>query len=72
MAVTLYTLSSCPFSRAIREDLQAQGVTFTEIDVGARPERVPELLKLTKKRRVVPVLVDGSRIHVAPEGGTDF
>lgn len=72
MAITLYTLASCPFSRAIREDLQARGATFTEIDVGARPERVPELVKLTGKRRIVPVLVDGARIRVAPDGGTEF
>lgn len=72
MAVTLYTLSTCPFSRAIRERLRERGVTFREIDVGERPERIPELVKLTKKRRVVPVLVDGARLEVAPEGGTEF
>ncbi len=72
MAVTLYTLSDCPFSRALRERLRERGATFTEIDVGLRPECVPELVKLTRRRRVVPVLVDGTRIEVAPDGGTEF
>lgn len=72
MAVTLYTLGTCPHCRALRERLVAEGRAFTEIDVGERPERVPELVKLTEKRRVVPVLVDGARVTVAPEGGTGF
>lgn len=72
MATTLYTLARCPFSRALRERLRERGATFHEIDVGERPECVPELMKLTRRRRVVPVLVDGARIDVAPEGGTEF
>ena len=35
-------------------------------------EVVPELLKLTKGRRIVPVLVEGARISVAPDGGSEF
>lgn len=72
MATTLYSLPSCPFSRAIRERLQQRGVAFTEIDLSAKPERVPELVKLTRKRRIVPVLVDGGRVEIAPDGGTEF
>jgi hypothetical protein len=29
-------------------------------------------MKLTGRRRIVPVLVDGMRIDVAPEGGSEF
>ncbi len=72
MAITLYTLADCPFSRELRERLRARGYDFTEIDVGQRPECVPELVKLTRRRRIVPVLVDGSRIEIAPAGGTEF
>lgn len=72
MAITLYTLSRCPFSRALRARLEERGATFTEIDVGEKPQCVPELVKLTKRRRIVPVLVDGVRIEVAPDGGTEF
>lgn len=72
MAVTLYSLAACPFSRALRERLQRSGCAFTEIDVGERPECVTELIKLTRRRRIVPVLVDGVRVEIAPEGGTEF
>jgi glutaredoxin len=72
MAITLYSLATCPYSAAMRRQLVARGAEFTEIDVAERPERVPELIKLTRKRRIVPVLVDGARIEIAPEGGTEF
>lgn len=72
MATTLYSLARCPFSRALREELLRRGCEFTEIDVGERPECVPELVKLTRRRRIVPVLVDGAHVRIAPEGGTEF
>lgn len=72
MATTLYTTAACPFSRALREQLVAAGKRFTEVDVGEHPERVPELLKVTRGRRIVPVLIDGVRIEVAPDGGSEI
>jgi glutaredoxin len=70
--VLLYTRAGCPFCDAKRAELAARGVAVREIDVGARPETVVELLKLTGGRRIVPVVVEGGRIAVAPEGGTTF
>ena len=70
--VTLYSKTGCPHSDRQRAALVARAEPFTEIDVAAHPEVVPELLKLTKGRRVVPVLVEGARISVAPEGGSEF
>lgn len=72
MATTLYTLGRCPFSRALRDRLLERGCEFTEIDVGEKPQCVPELVKLTRRRRIVPVLVDGARVEIAPDGGTEF
>jgi len=72
VATTLYSLARCPFSRAMREQLLERGASFVEIDVGEKPECVPELVKLTRRRRIVPVLVDGTRVEIAPEGGTEF
>lgn len=68
--VLLYVKTGCPFCATAREALAARGATVREIDVGARPEVVPELLKLTGGRRVVPVWVDDGRIVVAPDGGS--
>ena len=70
--VLLYTTSSCPHCDAMRDALAARGVAVDEIDVGVRRELVPELLKLTGGRRVVPVVVEDGEILVAPEGGTPF
>jgi glutaredoxin 3 len=68
----LYTTAGCPHSAALRADLEARGAAYTEVDVSRRPDAVPELLKLTCGRRIVPVLVEGGRIAVAPAGGTAF
>ena len=70
--VLLYTTSGCPHCEAMRAALAARGVVVDEIDVGVRRELVPELLKLTGGRRVVPVVVEDGKILVAPDGGTAF
>ena len=70
--VLLYTTSGCPHCDAMRAALAARGVAVDEIDVGVRRELVPELLKLTGGRRVVPVVVEDGKILVAPDGGTAF
>jgi glutaredoxin len=70
--VLLYTLPGCAYCASARAALAARGAAVREIDVGQRPEVIPELLKLTRGRRVVPVIVDGGRIEIAPDGGTAF
>jgi glutaredoxin len=70
--VLLYTMAGCPHCDAMRATLAARGVVVDEIDVAARREALPELLKLTSGRRVVPVVVEEGRILVAPRGGTTF
>ena len=68
----LYVLAGCPHCAAARVALEARGLSVREVDVGQRPEVIPELLKLTRGRRIVPVIVEGARIEVAPAGGTAF
>jgi len=70
--VLLYTRAGCPYCDAMRAALAARGAVVREIDVGGQPEVVPELLKLTRGRRVVPVVVERGRVDVAPEGGSPF
>ena len=70
--VTLYVKQDCPHCDSQRAAIVARGLAFTEIDVSVNPEAVPELLKLTGGRRIVPVLVEGARISVAHDGGSDF
>jgi glutaredoxin 3 len=70
--VTLYTTAGCSFCAAARRELEARGAVYHEIDVSRHPERIPELLKLTRGRRLVPVIVDATGISVAPAGGSPF
>ena len=70
--VLLYVVPDCPHCARERAALAARGAEVREIDVRARPEVVPELMKLTGGRRIVPVIVDGAGIHVAPAGGSAF
>jgi len=70
--VLLYTKTGCPHCDAKRAELAARGVAVREINVSEHPEAVPELLKVTRGRRIVPVVVEGGRIEIAPEGGSSF
>jgi len=72
LPVLLYTKTGCPWCDAKRAELAARGLAVREIDVGARPQAIVELLKLTGGRRIVPVVVEGGKIAVAPEGGSPF
>ena len=70
--VLLYTRVGCPHCDAMRAALAARGADIREIDVGGQPEVIPELLKLTRGQRIVPVVVERGRIVVAPDGGSSF
>jgi glutaredoxin len=70
VTATLYVTRGCPHCERKRAELVARGVALREIDVGAHPEVIPELLKLTRGRRIVPVTVEGTRIEIAVAGGT--
>ena len=72
MRAILYAKNGCAFCDEIRRDLGERGVAYEEIDIDVRRETIPELLKLTRGKRVVPVLVDAEGIHVAPRGGSPF
>ena len=67
--VTLYVKTGCPYCAAKRREFEKGGVVFTEVNVTERPEAVPELLKLTKGKRLVPVIVEGASVSIAPQGG---
>ena len=70
--VLLYTATGCPFCDAKRAELAARGVPVREVNVTDRPQSIVELMKLTGGRRVVPVVVEGRTIAVAPDGGSTF
>jgi glutaredoxin len=70
--VLLYTIAGCAHCDVMRASLVARGAVVEEIDVAAKRQHVPELLKLTKGKRIVPVVVDDGKVIVAPDGGSSF
>ena len=72
MRALLYVKNGCEHCVEMRRSLDDAGIAYDEINVSERRETIPELLKLTRGKRVVPVLVDAAGIHVAPRGGSPF
>ena len=72
MRALLYVKTGCKFCDEMRRSLEDEGIAYEEIDVADRRETIPELLKLTRGKRIVPVLVDAKGVHVAPRGGSPF
>ena len=70
--VTLYTKDGCLHCDRQRERLLAGDDRFEEVNLTQSPQAMNELLKLTGGRGVVPVIVRGARIEVAPDGGSDL
>lgn len=65
--VEIYTSPLCGFCHAAKRLLKKKGVTFSEIDVLADPDRKPEMIARAGGRRTVPQIFVGD-IHV---GGCD-
>ena len=72
MRVVFYSLEGCSYCERVRRALESEGAPFHEVNLTREPQAITELLKLTKGRRVVPVLVQSGQIRIAPEGGTSF
>ena len=68
----LYTRDGCPHCDRLRAALVSDDLAVDEVNLSRSPEAIPELLKLTRGRRIVPVVVRGGTIEVAPDGGSAF
>jgi len=69
MAITIYTKPGCPYCAAAKQSMEAESVAYEEIDVYAVAGAGEKVLELTGGRAVVPVIVDGDDVQVAPGGG---
>ena len=65
--VDIYTSPLCGYCHAAKRLLTQKGVTFTEIDVMAQPDRKPEMVQRANGGRTVPQIFIGET-HV---GGCD-
>ena len=70
--VLVYTRSDCAHSRDLLADLGAGEDIVEEVNLTDEPQAMTEFLKLTNGRRIVPVVVRGAVITIAPDGGTEF
>ena len=65
--VEIYTSPLCGYCHAAKRLLTQKGVSFSEIDVLANPDRKPEMIQRANGGRTVPQIFVGST-HV---GGCD-
>ncbi|MEH6645573.1 glutaredoxin 3 [Sulfitobacter sp.] len=65
--VEIYSSPLCGFCHAAKRLLNQKGVSFSEVDVFASPDRKPEMIKRANGGRTVPQIFVGD-IHV---GGCD-
>ncbi len=68
----IYVREGCPKCDELLAASRRRYENLSVVDVGRNPERVPELVKLTGGKRIVPVLVDGATFRIAPDGGSEF
>jgi len=64
--VIMYTTGWCPYCRGAKAFLRAKGVEFEEIDVTDDPDKRLEMEKLSARRTVPQIFIDGK-----PVGGYD-
>lgn len=65
--IEMYTTQFCGFCHAAKRLLAHKGVTYTEIDVGAEPQRRAEMVQRANGGRTVPQIFINN-VHV---GGCD-
>jgi glutaredoxin 3 len=64
--VIIYTTNWCPYCNAAKALLRSKSVEFEEIDVTDDPERRMEMERLSRRRTVPQIFIDGR-----PIGGYD-
>jgi len=66
----IYTKPGCPYCAAAKQDLEARGVDYDEIDVYTSPGAREQLAELTGGMNVVPVIIaENGEVHIAAGGG---
>jgi glutaredoxin 3 len=60
--VVIYTTAYCPYCTRAKSLLRAKNVAFDEIDVTRDPERRAEMEKLSRRRTVPQIFIDGKAI----------
>lgn len=64
--VVIYTTNYCPYCAAAKALLRSKNLQFEEVDVSVDPARRAEMEKLSRRRTVPQIFIDGK-----PIGGYD-
>jgi len=63
MKATVYSTSSCVWCNNVVKILEDKDIEVEKIDVGADPNQLKEMLKVSNKQKTVPqVVIDGEFI----------
>jgi glutaredoxin len=66
--IVLYTHPDCSFSAALKEELDAAGADYEEIDLARQPDKWADLEALTGGERITPVMIEGDVVSVGFHG----
>ncbi|RFF27850.1 glutaredoxin 3 [Wenzhouxiangella sp. 15181] len=58
----MYTKSTCPFCRAAADLFRRKGVAWSEIDIGAEPERRDEMIERSGRRTVPQIFIGDDHV----------
>jgi glutaredoxin 3 len=60
--VLIYTTTYCPYCHGAKALLRSKNIAFEEIDVTGDPERREEMERLSGRRTVPQIFIDGKAI----------
>ncbi|HUR72163.1 MAG TPA: glutaredoxin 3 [Candidatus Limnocylindrales bacterium] len=60
--ITIYTTNWCPYCHGAKALLRSKSVAFDEIDVTDEPEKRKEMERLSHRRTVPQIFIDGRAI----------
>ena len=64
----VYTHPECGYSSALKDELNADGVEYEEIDLALRKDEWAKVEELTGGERITPVMVEGDFVSVGFHG----
>ena len=70
MTTIIYTKPGCPYCATAKQELEARGVAYDEIDVYTSPGAREQLAEITGGMSVVPVIIEeDGEVRIAAGGG---
>lgn len=60
--IIIYSKDYCPYCKAAKALLDHKELPFTEIEVSTNTDKLAEMVKLSKRRTVPQIFIDGEHI----------